>query len=67
MKENNCAIVIDSAVFGQGLGPVVWVELSTFQETRKYVQRVLANYLVYRARLGLGEMTPAQALRRIPG
>lgn len=47
--------------------PVVWVELIPFQETRKYVQRVLGNYLVYRARLGLEELTPAQALRRIPG
>ncbi|MEO7220834.1 MAG: lytic transglycosylase domain-containing protein, partial [Devosia sp.] len=32
--------------------PVVWVELIPFQETRKYVQRVFGNYMVYRARLG---------------
>lgn len=31
---------------------VVWVEQIPFQETRKYVQRVLGNYLVYRSRLG---------------
>lgn len=47
--------------------PVVWVELIPFQETRKYVQRVLGNYLVYRSRLGDNEMTIRQALRRIPG
>jgi soluble lytic murein transglycosylase len=47
--------------------PVLWVELIPFQETRKYVQRVLANYLVYRARLGDTEMTLSEALRRIPG
>ena len=46
--------------------PVVWVELIPFAETRKYVQRVLGNYLVYRARLGDHDMTIAQALRRIP-
>ncbi len=32
--------------------PVTWVELIPFQETRKYVQRVFGNYMVYRARLG---------------
>lgn len=47
--------------------PVVWVELIPFQETRKYVQRVLGNYLVYRSRLGNDDMTIRQALRRIPG
>lgn len=47
--------------------PVVWVELIPFQETRKYVQRVLGNYLVYRARLGKDDMTMKDALRRIPG
>jgi len=47
--------------------PVVWVELIPFQETRKYVQRVLGNYLVYRSRLGDNDMTIRQALRRIPG
>lgn len=45
--------------------PVVWVELIPFQETRKYVQRVLGNYLVYRQRLGSDNMTMTQALRTI--
>jgi soluble lytic murein transglycosylase len=47
--------------------PVVWVELIPFQETRKYVQRVLGNYLVYRARLGGSEISPAAALHSIAG
>ncbi len=46
--------------------PVVWIELIPFVETRKYVQRVLANYMFYRERLGNSNMTIAQALRRIP-
>jgi soluble lytic murein transglycosylase len=45
--------------------PVNWVECIPFAETRKYVQRVLGNYLVYRARLGDTHMTISQALRRI--
>ena len=45
--------------------PVIWVELIPFQETRKYVQRVLSNYLVYRERLGDAGMTITQALRTI--
>lgn len=44
---------------------VIWVELIPFQETRKYVQRVLGNYLVYRERLGTGDLTITQALRTI--
>lgn len=58
------------ATFGDpredGIDPVVWVELIPLQETRKYVQRVLGNYLVYRARLGDSELTIREALRRIP-
>lgn len=50
----------------EDVDPVVWVELIPFQETRKYVQRVLGNYLVYRARLGHDELSMSQALRRIP-
>ena len=46
--------------------PVIWVELIPFEETRRYVQRVLANYVIYRARLGT-EISMNQALRRIPG
>jgi soluble lytic murein transglycosylase len=46
--------------------PVVWVELIPFQETRKYVQRVLGNYVVYRTRLGDNGLTITDVLRRIP-
>ncbi len=46
--------------------PVVWVELIPFQETRRYVQRVLSNYVIYRARLGDSSVTMEQALRKIP-
>jgi len=46
---------------------VVWVELIPFQETRKYVQRVLGNYLVYRARLGGTTISPVAALHSIAG
>ena len=45
--------------------PVNWIEEIPFAETRKYVQRVLANYMFYRERLGLSNVTIAQALRRI--
>jgi soluble lytic murein transglycosylase len=59
------------AAFGDpraaNVDPVVWVELIPFEETRKYVKRVLANYVIYRARLGAGEVTMEQALRQIPG
>lgn len=51
----------------ESIDPVVWAELIPMLETRKYVQRVLGNYLVYRARLGLEEISIEQALRRIPG
>ncbi|HEY9011154.1 MAG TPA: lytic transglycosylase domain-containing protein [Devosia sp.] len=47
--------------------PVIWIELIPFQETRMYVKRVLANYVVYQARLGHDEIGIKQALRRIPG
>jgi soluble lytic murein transglycosylase len=59
------------ALFGdprsEDIDPVVWVELIPFQETRKYVQRVLGNYMVYRTRLGRDDMTIEEALRRISG
>jgi soluble lytic murein transglycosylase len=45
--------------------PVVWVELIPFQETRKYVQRVLGNYMVYRARLGREDLDMAAAMHSI--
>ncbi|MEM8986438.1 MAG: transglycosylase SLT domain-containing protein [Pseudomonadota bacterium] len=34
-----------------GVDPIDWVELIPFSETRNYVQRVMENTLVYRARL----------------
>lgn len=46
--------------------PVVWVELIPFEETRRYVEHVLANYVIYRARLGAEPISMSQALRRIP-
>lgn len=59
------------ATFGdprsEAIDPVVWAELIPVLETRKYVQRVLGNYLVYRARLGLEDVSIEQVLRRIPG
>jgi len=58
------------AAFGDprasNVDPVVWVELIPFQETRKYVQRVLGNYLVYRERLGDDALALAEVMRRIP-
>jgi soluble lytic murein transglycosylase len=48
-----------------GVDPVVWVEQIPFQETRKYVQRVLGNYLVYRHLLGEDPITVADAMRSI--
>jgi soluble lytic murein transglycosylase len=57
------------ALFGDprlaNVDPVLWVELIPFQETRRYVQRVLGNYLVYRARLGLDAIDPVAALHSI--
>lgn len=47
--------------------PVVWVEMIPLEETRKYVKRVLGNYVVYRARLGDADTSIVEALRRIPG
>lgn len=46
--------------------PVVWIEAIPFAETRKYVQRVMANYMVYRSRLGRPAVTMLSALRRTP-
>lgn len=49
------------------IDPVVWVELIPVLETRNYVKRVVGNYLVYRARLGKGDVSISEALRQIPG
>jgi len=45
--------------------PVVWIEQIPFTETRNYVQRVVANYMFYKARLGGEQLTVAEVLRRI--
>ncbi len=59
------------AAFGDpraaGVDPVVWVEQIPFQETRKYVQRVFGNYMVYRARLGGAAISVSDALHSIRG
>jgi soluble lytic murein transglycosylase len=47
--------------------PVVWVELIPFQETRKYVQRVFGNYMVYRARLGYEDLDLSKVMHSING
>jgi len=47
------------------IDPVVWIELIPFAETRKYVQRVVANYMFYRARFGGSQTNIARVLRRI--
>jgi soluble lytic murein transglycosylase len=47
--------------------PVVWVELIPFQETRKYVQRVFGNYMVYRARLGYEDSDLSKVMHSIHG
>ncbi|WP_376092178.1 hypothetical protein ACE7GA_23115 [Roseomonas sp. CCTCC AB2023176] len=35
---------------GEGVDVVDWIELIPFSETRNYVQRVVENVMVYRAR-----------------
>ncbi len=50
----------------KNVDPVSWIEAIPFVETRKYTQRVLGNYMVYRARMGKDDLTIADALRRIP-
>ena len=45
-----------------GVDPIDWLELIPFGETRNYVQRVLENTQVYRARLA----GKAVALRILP-
>jgi soluble lytic murein transglycosylase len=43
---------------------VNWVERIPFTETRNYVQRVMENYQVYRARLGVKALTIESDLKR---
>ncbi len=49
-----------------GVDPVDWIELMPIYETRNYVQRILENLQVYRARLNGGQtaLSIAQDLRR---
>jgi hypothetical protein len=42
---------------------VDWVERIPFSETRNYVQRVIENLAVYRARFGTGTSAPAMAAK----
>jgi len=46
------------------IDPVDWVERIPFTETRNYVQRVLENVQVYRARMGGKTPTLEADLRR---
>lgn len=48
------------------IDPVTFIEMIPFTETRKYVQHVMGNYLVYRARMGDRVLAPTEALKRIP-
>jgi soluble lytic murein transglycosylase len=43
---------------------VNWIELIPFTETRNYVQRIMENYTVYRARLGSPALTIDSDLKR---
>ena len=45
--------------------PVDWVERIPFSETRNYVQRVMENVLVYRARFGDGTALAAKTDQRV--
>jgi soluble lytic murein transglycosylase len=45
---------------------VDWVERIPFSETRNYVQRVIENLGVYRARFGTGTSAPAMAKQQQP-
>lgn len=54
--------------FGDPRDPKVdainWVELIPFTETRNYVQRIMENQQVYRARLGAPKLTIEEDLKR---
>jgi soluble lytic murein transglycosylase len=45
---------------------VDWVERIPFSETRNYVQRVIENLAVYRARFGTGTTAPVMAAKPAP-
>ena len=46
------------------IDPIDWVERIPFTETRNYVQRVMENVQVYRARLGQKALLIETDLRR---
>ena len=46
------------------IDPIDWVERIPFTETRNYVQRVMENVQVYRARLGQNALLIETDLRR---
>ncbi len=47
-----------------GVDPIDWIELIPIAETRNYVQRVMENYTVYRARIGGDQAKAAEPLRK---
>ena len=46
------------------IDPIDWIERIPIAETRNYVQRVLENLTIYRARLGMTDTTAADPLRK---
>lgn len=49
------------------IDPIDWVESIPFSETRNYVQRIIENLQVYRARLNNGESTPLNITQDLSG
>lgn len=49
------------------IDPIDWVESIPFSETRNYVQRIIENLQVYRARLNNGEATPLNITQDLSG
>jgi len=49
------------------IDPINWVESIPFSETRNYVQRVIENVQVYRARLGDGQPEPLRIEQDMAG
>ena len=49
------------------IDPIDWVESIPFSETRNYVQRIIENLQVYRARLNNGEATPLNITEDLSG
>ncbi len=47
-----------------GVDPIDWIERIPIAETRNYVQRVLENLTIYRARLGMAEAKAIEPLRK---